>query len=221
MNHRPEAPTRGGDQETLSTVLGDLRYRRVLATLVNRSSPVPLQELTSHLTERESDGESTEIPGSDRHSIRIDLTHRILPKLEAAECIDRQSDGVIAADPLPTNSLGMSLPDLREPEHPLWEPISVLLSHPRRQELAECLVAAPGRISLGTLTTILTKRRLGPRPTSYNAKRTLRITLHHRDLPQLAAVDLVEYDQSAQRISPNPRLSNVVDTTGIDPQINQ
>ncbi|MFB6301542.1 MAG: hypothetical protein ABEH78_01575 [Haloferacaceae archaeon] len=209
MDGTPEPPL-GGDEAPLeeSSILGDPRQRRTLSILLDRSEPITVHELGVRIAAREADVAPSDATEADSQSIRKDLYHRCLPKLQAVGWIERRSGGIIADEPLHLENGTLSLPDLREPEHPAWEAISVLLARPYRQDLASIIAERCPRIALEELTTeLLTRGRV--RWT--RSEDALSSRLHHVDLPKLAEVGVVEYDAGDNVVACTSRLTSLVD----------
>lgn len=108
----------------------------------------------------------------------------------------------------------MSVPDLRDPEDPVWDAVSAVLTRPYRQELVAIVADRDSRIAVEELITELLDR--SPRAPAPGDERALASTLHHADLPKLAEVGLIEYDAGERTVAPTPRLTRFVDRTGLD-----
>jgi hypothetical protein len=214
MDSEPRPLPGGGDDLERSLILADLRHRRVLAILLERSLPTTVEELAARIASLERGVEPEAATEEDCRSIRTDLRHRCLPKLEDLGWIERRRGGVVVDEPLAVETGRLSLPDLRNPEHPLWGAISVLLARPYRCELASVLADRDGFVGVAELATELLERGRSSR--AIPSEESLPVTLHHVDLPKMAAVDLVEYDSGARTVAGTPRLQTVVDLTGLD-----
>ncbi|WP_436932476.1 DUF7344 domain-containing protein [Halosimplex halobium] len=207
MNRQSGAPVRGGGDRELATVLGDLRQRRVLSILYDRSGPIGVRDLGVKLAARERDVEPSAVPESARTSVVADLEHRCLPKLDATGLIERDQESVVALSPLPIET-DLSLPPLSDPEHRDWDPISVLVARPLRQGVVATLADHEHRITMEALATALQSRcnqTIVP-----DDDQQLRTQLHHIGLPKLAAVDLVMYDTTAQTVTRTRRTVAIV-----------
>lgn len=210
MNRQPEPSLGGADRLERSSILGDERQRRVLSVLLDRSRPVTVHVLGVRVAAQEAGIEPSETARVDHGSVRADLRHRCLPKLEAVGWIERHPEGVVADEPIRPAPEGLSFPDLRDPEHPAWAAASALLARPRRQDLVSVVADRPPRVTLDELARELRAR--GPRwRTGIRDEGTTRGTLHHVDLPKLAEVGLVEYDADEGTVAPTSRLTGFVD----------
>ncbi|WP_338740442.1 DUF7344 domain-containing protein [Haloplanus salilacus] len=191
-----------------SSILGAPRQRRILSILRDRGRPTTVDELRARLASDGSDA-SPDATEADRRGLRTDLAHRCLPKLVAAGWIERRPEGYVVVDPLPLESERLSLPDLREPEHPSWDAASVLLARPHRQDVLSVVAGRSDGLTVSELATEL-RDRVDDRD------RTLRTGLHHVDLPVLADVGLVAYDPDERTVDPTPRLSTCLDRLDLD-----
>jgi len=213
MGLQPGAPVRGDDRHAQSSILGDLRQRRILAILLEQAEPTPVRKLGVQLAARETGVAPSDITESEFRPIRVDLEHRCLPKLAAVGWVDRTPDGVVAVEPLSIDSGKLSLPDLKTPEDPDWEPVSVLLVHPRRQTVIS-LLTDHQRITVAELVDELLTRGESTQ-TCADAEQRLMLTLHHVALPKLADIDLIEYDTESQTVTRTERLVPVANRTGL------
>jgi predicted transcriptional regulator len=66
-----------------------------------------------------------------------------------------------------------------------------------------------------TTSEVAAERDANRRPV-YERLRTLRIALHHVDLPKLAAIGVVEYDRDGRAAAPTDRLSTSLDRLALD-----
>lgn len=214
MDGRPEAPTEGGDHREQSVVLADLRQRWVLSILLDRDRPMPVRELGFQVAVREAGVEPSDVLGLSYRPVQLDLHHRCLPKLEAVGWVERYPEGVVADEPLSIETGGLSLPDLRDPEDPHWEPVCALLARPLRREVVAVL-ADRHSVTIDDLATELLDRRDPSRGTGPRGERRLRTELHHTDLPKLAEVGLVEYDAAERTIASRRCLSIFAEQRGL------
>ncbi|MFB6305039.1 MAG: hypothetical protein ABEH47_07725, partial [Haloferacaceae archaeon] len=161
-----------------------------------------MDELSARLAAREA---------SDRGSIRIDLRHRCLPKLETVGWIERRRGGLVVDEPFPLDHGRLSVPDVRDPEHPDWEAISALLARSRRLELASLVADRPRPVSVEDLAAELSSGARGTDESRPAADRTLLTEFRHVDLPKLDDVGLIEYDAREGTVAGTRRLSALVD----------
>lgn len=215
MDSQPGAPVSGGDYHDTSAVLGDLRQRRVLSILLEGSVPMPLRELGVRLAAREAEIAPVDVSETDYQSIRTGLHHRCLPKLEAVGWIERYPEGIVVNEPLTVETESLSLPDLRKPEDPLWDAVSVLLAQPRRQAVVSILADYRSPVSVDELATELIDHGHAREKGYAREEQRLLTALYHADLPKLADVELIEYDAEERTVARTRRLRRVVDKTDL------
>jgi len=204
MDGEPRPLPGGRGRHERSSILADRRQRRVLSVLASASRPVTVDELCHRLAAMDREGAET--AGSSLESIRTDLHHRCLPSLEAVGWLERRPDGLRLDEPLFDGSLPFSLPALRKPDDPIWELVSALLARPYRTRLLVAIAEHDGYLTVEELAATLQGQD----------ERTLRITLHHVDLPKLAAVGPVAYDRDGRAAAPTDRLSTSLDRLELD-----
>ena len=195
----------------VASILGDIRYRRILSILLDRSQPVPSRELSVQLAAWETDVPPAEVPDTKRESVRTELEHRYLPKLERVGWVGCTPDGLTATAPRPAPATVLSLPPLHEPAHPHWEPISTLLERPCRIPVTALLADRAQPVPLEQLAEGLCEYEPGSWEHSLPARQQLCTQLYHVDLPKLAAVGLVEFDSAERTVARTPLLSDIVD----------
>lgn len=192
----------GDDDRGLSSILADSRQRQILSILLDRSHPTAERDLCLQVTAQETGKEPAEVTEEEHEPIHVDLHHRCLPKLEAAEWIERYPEGVTITESFLSWNENSSSPDLQDPDHPFWEPVSALLARPRRKELISIIADQPQQFSLTELATELEERGPGPYTNGQRENELAPInTLHHLDLPKLAEVGLIEYDHDEKTIA--------------------
>lgn len=201
----------GGDGHLQSSILGAPRQRRILAMLRERSRPVTVDECVGELAATQ-DGPAA----GATEAVRTDLRHRCLPKLEAGGWIERRPEGIVAADPLPIATVPFSIPDLTEPDHPSWPVVSALLERPYRRGILSILGERCDRTRVDVLAAELRTWAGASWATSTDCDGSLATTLHHVDLPKLAAIGVVEYDPDARTIGPTRRLRTCLDQLELD-----
>lgn len=216
MDGEPKPRPGGGDGFEHASILADERQRRLLSILRECSRPIPASELAVRLAARESGMPKTAVTEADCQPIRADLRHRCLPKLEAVGWVDEGSDGVAIDSPLSIGTAELSLPDLRNPDHPDWEPVSVLLERPYRQEIVTILAEQSSPITLSDLATELLACDPASSPRLPDDRQSVRVSLHHADLPKLAAVGLVEYDPDEKTVARTRRLRTFADRIDLE-----
>jgi len=204
-------PDAGTDDYDVASILGDVRYRRILAILLERFEPVPSRELSVQLAAQAADVPPAEIPATERDSVRTELEHRYLSKLERVGWVDRTPDGLTATAPRPDPTGMLSLPPLSEPDHPHWEPISTVLARPYRIAVATLLADRQQPLSLEQLAEQLHEYEQEFREYSLPARRRLRMQLYHVDLPKLSDVGLVEFDTAERTVARTSLTSDIID----------
>jgi len=213
MDIEPQRQPGGGDDLERSSVLGDRRQRRVLAILLDQPRPMAVDELSVHLVARTNGVDPSAVTEAERESVQMDLRHRCLPKLHAVGWVEQCAEGVTAEDSPSIETPALSLPDLRDPDDPFWDVVSVLLARPYRQDLASILADRNERVSVTELSTELLAQA---RATVPDDGRRLAIALHHIDLPKLASVGVVEYDPDDRTAVRTSRLLQFVDWVDLD-----
>lgn len=193
-------PGTGANSYDAASILGDIRYRRILSILLERSRPMPPQELGTQLAARAAAVPPSETPESVSESVRIDLRHRCLPKLRRVGWVERRSDGLTATPSRLTTTEGLSLPPLQDPEHPHWEPVSTLLARPYRIAVTERLADCEQSLPLARLVDQLQEYARPSRADELPERQQLRTRLYHVDLPELAAAGLVTFDAAERTV---------------------
>lgn len=200
----------GGDDSERWSVLRDPRHRRILSVLLDRSHPMTDRDLSVQIAALEADTTPSNVPESELRSVRVDLYHRCLPKLEAEGWIERRSDGIVAAEPLSEGNA--SLLDSQDLDDPSWKTVAAVLARPRRREVVSVLADTDRHYSLSLEELAAELRERGWRPRATKRRKGepgLLGTLHHVDLPKLADVGLIEYDPD-ERILVRNRFPDVL-----------
>jgi len=208
MDVEPRRQPGGGDDLERSSILGDCRQRRVLSILLDRSGPTTVHELGVQLVARAEGVAPSAVAEADCRSVRLDLRHRCLPKLRSVGWIERRADGLVADESPSLGTEILSPPELRNPDNPFWEVVSVLLARPYRQDLASLLADRDRRVTVDELATELSAR--AP-PVRLPDDRHLAVALYHADLPKLASVGVVDFDSDERTAVRTDRLSQFAD----------
>lgn len=133
--------------------------------------------------------------------IQLDLHHRCLPKLEAAEWIERTPEGIVVIDSSPVAEAD-SPPTLLTSDGPPGDVIDAFLARPLRQDLASIVADRHRPLTLEELATELTSRERVSSTTGCDEDELpLSRRLHHVDLPRLADVGLLEYDPDEKTVA--------------------
>jgi len=204
-------PGAGANGYDVASILGDIRYRRILSILLERSQPMPSRELSVQVAAQEADVSPAEIPAPERESVRTELEHRYLPKLERVGWVDGGPDGLTATVFRPAPADVLSLPALHEPEHPHWDPISTVLARPYRIAVVALLANQPQPLPLEQLAERLRAYEQGSWEDALPTRQKLCIQLYHVDLPKLADAGLVEFDIAAQTVARTSLTSDIID----------
>ncbi len=160
-----------------------------------------VREIGTRVVARERGIDPADVPDADRIAAVVDLEHRCLPALSAGEWVRREEDRVVATKPWPLADTGLSLPDLRDPADPVWEPISRLLVRPRRRAVVAIVATRERALTVDDLADSLRDRGVPGRTTYPRDRRPLVSTLHHIDLPVLADTETVGYDPETGRLT--------------------
>lgn len=222
MGSEPRLPLGGDDSLEISSILGDPRQRRLLAILLDQSSPMTDRDLSVQLAAQETGTAPSDVTEEDYQPIQVDLHHRCLPKLEAVGWIERHPEGVIAAEALSFWDEEPMLPDLRDPDHSSWEAVAALLARPRRQYLVSIIAGQRHHLTLEELATELAEYGHASWATEqHEDEPTLRSMLYHVDLPRLAEVGLIEYDRDEKTIARTRSLMTLVNQTELDDRVTE
>jgi len=186
------------DRKRLSAVLSDDRARHLLGCL--QSGPSSPSDLAVSLAATERGCTPSAVPPAVKRRYQQQLHHDFLPRLEAADLIERTANGLARLDPVRTESFDVTLPDFDEPEDPSWTAAAAVLARPYRYRVLSLLTEAEGQVSLSALAADLAHAE----PDVTDTPRSLSISLHHVDLPKLAEVGLVTYDHEAHTVAATP-----------------
>jgi len=201
-----------GSAPELASILGNQRQRRILSILRGRSDPLSIQELATRLAADTTRTDPAGVSEEDVTSIRVDLRHRCLPKLEAVGWIERHPEGISATESFPFGNEEWSLPDLEATDDRVWETISVLLGYPLRQNLLQIVADRQQPLTLEELAAELARHSHAPgAPDRSEADSRLLSRLHHFDLPRLAAAELIAYAPDEKVITRTRSLNTLVD----------
>ncbi|AZH26552.1 DUF7344 domain-containing protein [Haloplanus aerogenes] len=203
----------GGDDLVRASILDDRRQRRILAVLLDRAHPMTVHELGVHLVARANGIAPSDVTETECQSVRMDLRHRCLPKLASVGWIDSQPEGIVADD-FSVETAVLSPPDLRNPDHPFWDVVSVVLARPYRQDLVSLVADRSAPVTVDELATELLVRETSA--TLPDDNRRLAIALHHIDLPKLASVGVIEYDPDERTVAPTDQLRRFVEWSNLE-----
>ncbi|MDS0280917.1 DUF7344 domain-containing protein [Haloarcula onubensis] len=179
------------DRFQLSTALADQRSRQLLSCL--QDGPATVRDLAVALAASDLDCARSAVTATDRRQYHQQLDHRYLPRLNDVGLVTRSPDGFVEYVPTVLDGFEVEFPSLAEPTDPSWPAAAAVLGRAYRHSLVS-LVAEVGSASLSQLTDQLA----GADGTPGQRPRELAITLHHVDLPKLAAVGLLNYDYESR-----------------------
>lgn len=189
-----------------ASILGDRRQRRLLDILRDRSLPLTERGLAVELAAREEDKPPADVTTEERRQRQLRLHHQDLPEFEAAGLIERRPDGVVSTEQFPLPEPNPPLPHIPGLDDPSGEELATLLSRPRRQDVVSLVVERDRPLALDEIAAELaTSERRTASADDPVDESSLRITLHHVDLPKLDDIGLIEYDSDEKTVSPTPR----------------
>lgn len=209
MRSDDQSPSDGDSDTRQSSILDDTRQRRILALLDDR--PLTVRDLVVQLAARESGTDPTRLSADDRRAVRLDLYHRCLPKLDAADWIERHPEGIVVTDTAPVGDEDTSLPALEESAPHLWDAVGALRARPRRRDIVSVIASRDHPLTLAELTSELKERIDSSETPRWDRTDSLTGALHHVDLPKLADIGLIEYDADEKTIARRPALLALVD----------
>ncbi|AUV82780.1 hypothetical protein C2R22_14950 [Salinigranum rubrum] len=180
--------------------LSDARRRRIVATLLERTDPVPVDDLASAVVEADGAGS----PSTGRDAI-VTLHHVDLPVLSAAELVTvDEDDDLVELGPHPDLRRGLlSALLLRETGAELWSVLE-MLQDPVRSSVVEAVDAHGSAVAVDELVRELSEFVTADAATPQDLEE-FGLTLRHVHLPKLDAAGLVRYDDDADTVSCEPR----------------
>lgn len=191
----------------LLAVLSDARERRVLSLLVNRSGSIVVRDIAVQLAARAADTSPSKVPKSTVRDVLIDLHHRCLPKLEASGLIECSPAGTVEVGARLLEAQDHSVCECDAPKVPSWEALAALFERPRLRHAALILSRRRQPVTLDELAAEL-RAEWQSASTSVGDEddHSLRVKLHHVDLPRLAEEGLIDYDDTERTIAVNDSL---------------
>ena len=169
------------------------RRRQVLAVLQDRTAPVPERELATCIAAIEGEKPPVEVTSEEVASIRTDLHHVHLPRLEAASLVERDADGATVTttghpaldDPSFQQLVGADADD--------WDAVVASIASRRRRTVLAVLADREEPMACEDLAAAVHRRgRHVDHPST--AVEDVRASLHHSHLPKLDDAGLVSYD---------------------------
>ncbi|MFC6864448.1 hypothetical protein ACFQGE_13400 [Halomicroarcula sp. GCM10025817] len=197
------------DPLLISTILSDTRHRRILSLVANEPGPMTERDLAIELAALEERTPPGRVTDDERERRRIDLYHCHLPKLESAGLVVRSGAGIrlVPRFPIDLDAFDISLPSPDRPDDPRWDVIAAFVARPYRRDVVELVADRTDPLSLEDLSERLVAEGADG---AVERPDTLRLRLHHVDLPKLDAVDVVSYDASEQQVRPGRALTAVL-----------
>lgn len=191
------------------SILADRRYRQLVSLLVETSRPLRPFVLAHHIAAREADVHPSEVTEQQRTDVLVDLQHRCIPKLERDGWISQYPDGIVTTQTFDTfcaDSAVFTDTCLR------WETLAVVLLSPHRLQTLSILAGRDHPLPLEELVAKLRENDSnGWYPERRDEDVDIGTTLHHRDLPRLETIGLVEYDRAEKLLRPQPAFDGLAE----------
>ncbi len=201
------APRKTGRKHLLS-ILKTNRGRHLLTILYQSTTPLTRRDLAVQLSAGEQDKPPSAVSDSERKQLSVALQHHYLPKLEQVGLIRRHSEGVV-----PTERLSLAKPGLISPamKDASWDVLAVLLAYPCRQRIVSMVTTQRGPLELEVIATELATDA-SAQSCCHGDSSQRKILLHHRDLPALDDVGVIDYDSEEQTVTPGASVGGSVFT---------
>lgn len=171
--------------------------RAVLESLADHGQ-LGIEDLAAAVAEHPALAPSPDAQAPTREEVATSLHHVHLHPLAADDLVVRDGDSTLALSSAIEPGTVAKLARAGDGE---WAALKTLLADVRRQRVVACLTAADGATSLeGLAETVAAVEGLsseGPRSTVDS----VRVSLHHVDLPALATADVVDYDAEDGRVA--------------------
>lgn len=166
--------------------------RTALATLRRHSEPVAVEDLAAALAANDETDLTAE------RDVLIDLTHSVLPKLEAAGLVERSESGVAVAD-----HPALSDPAIRRLLDDGADGVLDALSDERRRITVSVLRSRSSPIDRRDLAAAVAarERHLSTSDVPEEAVSSVLASLHHVHLPTLENAGLIRIDDERRRIA--------------------
>ena len=199
------------DTQLLSTILSDVRQRRILSILADQACPLTERDLAVQLAAHELGKSPSEVSASERRSREIALHHQKLPMLDSAGLIERTSAGISLVPwfPIDVDSYGVSVPPADAPEDPAWELLAAVVKCPYRQHVVSMVDEATDPSPLEDLASELAEHEQYQTGSESSAYDRFMMRLHHVDLPKLDALGVLDYDHLERTVTPSQSLTPV------------
>lgn len=176
--------------------LVDGRRRRILAVLLDRTSPVTEEDLAAHLAATERGTSMPDPTDEATQSCRIELDHVHLPALEDAGLVVRnEAAGTVATTDHPVFE-DPTFERLLRTEADGWDDVLANLADERRRTVLSVLEDRDAPVGTEDLARAVAAR---DGPADPETVADLRVSLSHVHLPKLADADLIGYDRDTGR----------------------
>ena len=168
------------------------------------------RDIAVQLAVQEAGVSPADVTDEQLQPIQLDLHHRCLPKLEAAEWIERTHEGIVATPIAEADSPSTLLTS----DGPPGDAIDALLARPLRRDLASIVADRHRPLTLEELAVELTScERVSSTTGCDEDELPLSRRLHHVDLPRLADVGLLEYDPEEKTVARTHSLMALLNRT--------
>lgn len=199
------------DSQLISTILSDVRQRRILSILADQASPLTERDLAVQLASHELDQPPSKTSESDRRTREIALHHQKLPKLAAAGLIERIPAGVSLVPwfPIDVDAYDVPVPPANDPEDPAWDLMAAVVKRPYRQHVVSLVAEATDPIPLDVLASELAENDQFQIDSGASAYDRVTVRLHHVDLPKLEELGVLDYDHRERTVTSSQSLTPV------------
>jgi len=199
------APPETGRRHLLSILKTD-RGRQLLTILYQSTTPLTRRDLAVQLSAGEQDKPPSAVTDTERTQLSVALQHHYLPKLEQIGLIRQHSEGVV-----PTERLSRANPALLSPalKDASWDVLAVVLAYPCRQRIVSMVTTQRGPLELEAIATELATDA-SAKPCCHGDMPQRKLLLHHRDLPALDDVGLIDYNSEEQTVTPGGAVSSSI-----------
>lgn len=196
-DHDPH-PREVVDPAEVARVLRNPVRRAVLAVVLERDTPVPIDALVQAVTKRRA-AFGIDADAADR-SLRVALHHRHVPSLVLADLLSRRGDAVVAGDHRLLACPALDASTLCD-DGADWDALAAIFGQPRRRVAVSVLADVTLPLSLSTLARAVAAERVGDIGPTASVLSDFEIRFHHVDLPLLEDAGVVTYDAADYQIT--------------------